>query len=101
MPYRTTSFLCLAFLVAVGAAASGCSPSTKVVETWKDPGFTGPIDFKRTLVIAIHPDRYARNVTEDTLVEHIGPDRAVAGHNFLTDEERQGSMKLTSKLGEG
>jgi hypothetical protein len=98
MHYRTSSFLWL--FVAVGAAvgASGGCASTKIVDTWKDPAFKGPIDFRRTLVVAIHPDQYARNVTEDTIVDHIGTTRAVAGHDLLTDAERKGAVKLMPKL---
>jgi hypothetical protein len=85
---RPLPHICLfACLVAVGAG--GCSSSsTKIVETWRDPVYKGPIDFKRTLVVAIDPDRYSRKTTEDTLVERIGPSRSIAGHAFLTEADR-------------
>ena len=79
---------CLVALGAAAAAAAGCSSSTKVVDTWRDPAFRGQIDFKRTLVVAIEPDRYSRNATEDVLVERIGAHRAVAAHDVLSEQQR-------------
>ena len=49
MHYRTSSFLWLFIAVGAAVAASGGCASTKIVDTWKDPTFKGPIDFRRTL----------------------------------------------------
>jgi hypothetical protein len=84
--------------LAVALVGGGCSSSTKIVQTWRDPVFHGPIDFKRTLVVAIDPDRYSRNVAEDTVVERIGRDRAVAAHDVLAENERKASQQVVSKL---
>jgi hypothetical protein len=79
--------------------AAGCSSQTKVVETWREPSFKGPIEFKKTMVVAMGAiaDRYQRNTIEDTLVEKIGRDRAVAAHDVLSDEDRD-PAKLRAKL---
>ena len=101
---RTWAAWCLVSIAMTAAAVGsggggGCaSSSTKVVKTWRDPSFTGPIDFKRTLVVAVDPDRYSRNAAEDTIVERIGPARSVAAHDLLTEDERQVSKSLLTKL---
>lgn len=85
--------------MTVAAGGGGCaSSSTKIVKTWRDPSFTGPIDFKRTLVVAIDPDRYSRNAAEDTVVERIGANRAVAAHDLLAENERTASKQVLAKL---
>jgi hypothetical protein len=75
--------------VALLGAAIGCSShQTKVVDTWRDPVYRGPIDFKRTLVVAVDPDRYSRDAAEDTVVERIGGNRSIAAHDFLSESDR-------------
>src|SRR2546423_979724 len=96
MNARLSLLMCL----AVAALAGGGCSFTKIGQTWRDPNFKGPIDFKRTLIVAIDPDGYSRNVAEDTIVERIGRDRAVAAHDFLTEDERQASPRLKAKLDE-
>src|SRR4051812_28982816 len=84
-------------VLLAAAIAAGCSSSTKVVKTWRDPAFKGQIDFKRTLVVAIEPDKYSRNATEDVLVERIGTRRAAAAHDVLTEQDRR-PEQLLAKL---
>src|SRR5688500_1382551 len=98
--HRTSSILSLVLLIAGGAAGSGCA-STKIVDTWRDPAQTGPLDFQRVLVFALAPDEHSRNVSEDTIVERIGPDRAVAGHDIFSDVERSDPRKVKSELAKG
>jgi hypothetical protein len=101
MSKRAWWALCLVGVAMTAAAGSGCaSSSTKIVKTWRDPTFKGPIDFKRTLVVAIDPDRYSRNAAEDTVVERIGPQRSVAAHDLLRENERQASKQVLAKLDE-
>lgn len=91
----------LAVVVLVtGLCAGGCA-STKIVSTWKDPSFTGPIEFKKIVVFGFDVDPYARNVAEDVVVERIGADRAVASHDFLTDEDRTSTDRVKEKLKQG
>jgi hypothetical protein len=100
MSRRTWVALCLVSFAAAAAGGGCASSSTKIVKTWRDPSFAGPIDFKRTLVVAVDPDHYARNTAEDTIVERIGPQRSVAAHNVLSDGERQASKQVLAKLDE-
>ena len=87
-----------AFLVTVVASlCAGCA-STKIVDTWKDPGFKGPIEFKKTVVFGFDNDRYSRNIAEDVVVERIGADRAVASHDLLSEEDRASSAAVKAKL---
>jgi hypothetical protein len=102
MSMRTLVVVCLvsvAVTAAAGGGGGGCaSSSTKIVKTWRDPSFKGPIDFKRTLVVAVDPDRYSRNAAEDTIVERIGAARSVAAHDLLAENERQASKHVLAKL---
>ena len=92
--------ICVPLLLIVTLSGTGCS-STKIVETWRDPDFQGPINFRRTLVVALHPDPTLRKVAEKTIVERIGPARAIAGSSFLTEEERHSRAKLSYRLSKG
>jgi hypothetical protein len=86
-------------MTMTAAGGGGCaSSSTKIVKTWRDPSFKGPIDFKRTLVVAVDPDRYSRNAAEDTIVDRIGPERSVAAHDLLAEDERRASKQVLAKL---
>jgi hypothetical protein len=95
--HRAMWACCLPLLLVV---VTGCA-STKIVETWRDPEFQGPINFKRTLVVALHPDPALRRVAENTIVERIGRTRAIAGSQLLTEEERHSRAKLNYRLSKG
>jgi hypothetical protein len=76
---------------------AGCT-SARVVNSWRDPTFAGPIEFKKTLVLVIRPDSSVRRSAEDELVRQIGPNRSVAAYQVLTEEERTHAEKLKAKL---
>jgi len=76
---------------------AGCS-SPKVTSRWRDPDFSGPIQFKKTVVLAIHPDAAVRRVAEDEMVKQIGAGRAVAGYDVVSDEERKDVTVLRSRI---
>src|SRR5688500_6375224 len=76
---------------------AGCS-SPKVTSRWRDPDFAGPIQFKKAVVLAIHPDAAVRKVAEDEMVAQIGTGRAVAGYNVVSDDERKDVAALRSKV---
>jgi hypothetical protein len=78
--------------------AGGCTGSPKVVESWKDPNVTGPLRFKKILVMVVHPDAYTRRTAEDELARAVGPDRAVQAEQLLTDAERADLEKLKAKV---
>lgn len=90
----------LAVVVLVSGLSSGCA-STKIVNTWKDPTFAGPLDFKKTVVFGFDVDPYSRNVAEDVVVERIGAHRAVASHDFLAEEDRASTARVKEKLKQG
>jgi hypothetical protein len=94
---RATWCACVPLLLF---AVTGCA-STKIVDTWRDPEFQGPINFRRTLVVAMHPDPTLRKVAENTIVERIGRTRAIAGSQLLTEEERHSRAKLNYRLTKG
>src|SRR5215204_985129 len=76
---------------------TGCS-GARMTSTYREPSFTGPIQFKKMVVLAIHPERIARMRAEDAMVRQLGLDRAVAGHTIVTDEERKQLPALKAKL---
>jgi hypothetical protein len=78
--------------------AGGCTGAPKVLESWKDPSVTGPLRFKKILVMVVHPDAYTRRAGEDELALAVGPDRAVQAEQFLTDAERADLEKLKAKV---
>src|SRR3954469_15220902 len=59
--------LALAVLGCLMLLIGGCS-SAKITNTWRDPKFAGPIQFKKTVALAIHPDTTVRRVAEDEMV---------------------------------
>jgi hypothetical protein len=77
--------------------AGGCSSAT-ITNTWKAPGLTGPIHFDKIVALVIYQDGTIRRAAEDAIVENIGPDRAVAAYNIVTEEDRRDVQKLKAKL---
>jgi hypothetical protein len=75
----------------------GCS-SSHIVTTWRDPQFQGPINFKKTAILVLHPDDAVRRAAEDEIVKQIGPHRAVAGYTFLSDEDRGSVDRVKAKI---
>jgi hypothetical protein len=79
------------------AIAGGCS-SAHMQHTWRDPSFAGPIEFKKTVALALQPDGDVRRAAEDEMVKQMGPGRAVAGYTIVTDDDRKNMDKMKSKL---
>jgi hypothetical protein len=69
-----------------------------VTSRWRDPAFAGPIQFKKAVVLAIHPHPTVRRVAEDEMVTQIGAGRAVAGYKVVSDDERKDVAALRSKI---
>ena len=90
---RIAAVLSLGLLFAVG-----CNNTPRVVQSWKDPSLTGPMTFKKIMVIATHPDVLTRKAAEDELVRQIGPDRAVPADQILTDADRKDIEKIKAKV---
>ena len=83
----------LLILLFIAFSGVGCS-STKLVSTWRDPRFSGPIKFNKILALAINPDPLTRRVAEDAMVNQIAPGRAVPAYQVLSDADRA-SANLT------
>jgi hypothetical protein len=97
MNCRSQNWIARIAVVVVLAALTGCS-SVRVTNTWRDPSFTGPIHFNKIAVIVLHPDGPVRRAAEDEMVKVIGPDRAIAGYTFLTDDDRKTAAKVKAKV---
>jgi hypothetical protein len=87
-----------AVLIVALFAIGGCAKGPRVVESWKDPGVTGPLRFKKILVLAFHPDAIARRSAEDELVRQIGADRAIPASAVLSDADRGDLEKIKAKV---
>src|SRR3954453_18911331 len=85
------------YLMMLMLLAGGCS-TARVTNTWRDPNFTGPIQFKKTVALAIHPDGTIRRVAEDEMVRQMEPGRAVAAYTVVTEDDRKDVSKLKAKL---
>lgn len=69
----------LSTLLLLGA----CAPSTKVVQSWRDPNTTiQQGHYKKLLCIALVKDEVNRRAAEDKLVSMM-PGRAVQSYNYL------------------
>ncbi len=92
----------LSGLVFIVIFVGGCSSSTKLVSTWRDPRFEGPIKFNKTLAIAVNKDPLTRRVTEDAIVAQIAPGRSTPAYQVLSDADRENGsvvMKKAKALG--
>jgi hypothetical protein len=89
--------LALAVLGCLMLLIGGCS-SAKITNTWRDRNFAGPIQFKKTVALAIHPDTTVRRVAEDEMVRQMGEQRAVAAYNLLDEDDRQDINRMKSKF---
>ncbi|MBN2174450.1 MAG: hypothetical protein JW731_09970 [Bacteroidales bacterium] len=78
---KTISFFIFALSLMI---LSGCTPSTQLTKTWKDPGLT-PQNFKpfeKVLVIARLKDLTANRITEDHIVASMKT-KAVQSYYYL------------------
>lgn len=64
------SRVALGALVAFGIAVGGCSPSTTLQGSWKDPSFAGP-PLKNVLVVAAVQDPTVRRAAEDIVLGEL------------------------------
>jgi hypothetical protein len=93
----------LVVAVVLGAGVlcgGGCSRGTRVVDSWKAPDVAGPLQFKKILVVAVHPDLTTRKLAEDELVRQIGAARAVAGESVMPGDGRGDPQALAAKAKE-
>jgi hypothetical protein len=89
----------IALAAALLLMSGGCA-STKLTSIWRNPDFAGPIRFKKIVVLAVHPERMARQYAENAMVEQLGPGRAVAGYTVISDDERKKLDVVKSKIRE-
>src|SRR3954447_12543140 len=76
---------------------SGCD-TTPVSDSWRDPQFTSPIRFHRTLVIAMTTDVIVRRTAENEMVRQIGEGRSIQAHKLLSDSDRYDVEHLVQKV---
>jgi hypothetical protein len=93
----------LILLLLVASALTSCSPSTKIVKSWMEPGASVTADSQnKVLVIALVKDETSRRVIEDELAKRIKA-TAVPSYKLLTPEmlEAASEEALNSTLKQG
>ncbi|AFD06858.1 hypothetical protein [Solitalea canadensis] len=88
------------FIVVMALGLAGCSPSTQIVKSWKDPNSTlEKTESTKIFVLAMIKDEASRRVIEDELVKRMAP-YAFASYNFITSDmlKEASAEKLTEKL---
>src|SRR3954470_17790551 len=75
----------------------GCESAT-VSDSWRDPTFTSPIRFKRTLVMAMTSDVIVRRMAENQMVAELGEGRSIQAHKLLNESDRYDVEHLVQKL---
>jgi len=83
-------------VVTLAFLLTGCAVGNKMIGSWKDPGFTGPITGK-ILVVGVADNPTVRRIFEDSLVHNLraaGAD-AVAGYTVNSEriEPNEGEVK--------
>jgi hypothetical protein len=79
-------------MIAGGLVLASCSASTSLKNSWRDPSFTGPLDFNKVLVIMVTKDGSTRRTVEDAVVKRMAARRhveAVPSYTLLMDSDLQ------------
>ncbi len=84
------------FVLFAACLIGGCT-STHLVSSWRDPSFSGPLEFKKILAIAIHPDAVTRRIAEDAMVEQIGSGRATPAYEVVSDADRSSASAVLAR----
>jgi hypothetical protein len=67
-----------------------CGASTSMMNTWRDPTVTGPLQFQKVLVVMVSEDATTRRQVEDQIVKRIKTRRgveAVPSYTLLTGDD--------------
>jgi hypothetical protein len=65
----------------------GCANSTQLSTTWKDPSTTGPLLFKKVVVVVLNGTPGDRRTQEDALVSQIHRTVAIPSYALVSDPE--------------
>lgn len=85
------------------ASVASCSPGTKIIKSWQEPGSTvTQSGANKTLVISMVKDESSRRVIEDQLVKRLNG-RAVASYNIISAEvlKTANEESLNQQLAQG
>ena len=81
---------CLLFLGVLGTGLMSCGPSTTLKNSWRDPSFTGPLEFNKVLVVMVTKDGSTRRTVEDDIAQRISAKRqveAVPSYTILMESD--------------
>lgn len=87
-------------LFALLCVAEGCSTTTQLTTSWKEPS-AGPLNFKKVVVVVLNSTPGQRRAQEDELVAQIKKTSAVASYTLVTDEELKDHEKVKTKIRQG
>ena len=81
---------CLLFFGVLGTGLMSCGPSTTLKNSWRDPSFTGPLEFNKVLVVMVTKDGSTRRTVEDDIAQRISAKRqveAVPSYTILMESD--------------
>ena len=78
-------------LIGLACAILPACASTKLTNSWKDPGTTGPVSFDRILVVFMNSNESVRRTAEEALVDRVGSERAVPSYTIISQQDARTS----------
>lgn len=92
-----TKALRLVLICTVLLALVGCS-STKITDSWKDPGLTGPVELDKIVVVFMSQDRAIRHSAEDTLAGFIENSEVATSYSVFGNGRPKGQDEAVEEL---
>jgi hypothetical protein len=80
---RSARHACFALLLAT--ICVGCANTTELSTTWREPSATGPLSFKKVVVVVLNSSPAERRAQEDELVSDIRRTPAVPSYVLVPD----------------
>ena len=90
-------------LFLVSLALVSCSASTSMKNSWRDPTVTGPLQFKKILVVMVSEDGTTRRQVEDRIVNRITSRHqaeAVQSYTLLSGDDLKNDERAKQILAE-
>jgi hypothetical protein len=84
-PLRPAGTIVLA--LALAGMLAGCANPTQLSTSWKDPATTGPLSFKKVVVVVLNTTPGGRRAQEDTLVGQIKKAQGIPSYSLVSDAE--------------
>jgi hypothetical protein len=90
----------LCAVLALAGALAACASGTKLTSQWRDPD-SGPLEFKKVLVIVIAPYESQRRSGEIQLVSLMKKVTGIPAHTLISAEDAKDASKLKGLVEKG